>query len=1256
MKRLLYILCASIVGTAFADNENFDGLDKSGADFSGASLKDSSWVGATVSDATFTNADISGATFDSTTGFTANQLYSTKNYATDNTLENLTLSNLGELGYLNLRDKKINSVKVIGNTYTGTNGIIFDNSTIRNSDFSNNTIRNTNANDSTWGLGFGNVDIDGLNLSNSVVESTTTSDYNTPYGIYFANGSAKNVNLKGTTVKVTSSWNFACGIYSETKLSDFDFSNINVDVKSYRDGGVYGARFLNDVENSSFVNATFNVRATNCELSSDLVGAVFRGNVIGCDFSNATFSTSECTDKYGNRYIAVKFGSNLRDCNFTNVNFGGAAFYGDYIVNCDFTNSDLRNSSFYVNFQDCTFTDIKIAGSTIGYCSSNDKSPALDWETFVQTYEYKNDAIERIRFDCNLDAWDLSGKNIKNISFERNLTNSNFENCSFSVSQDVLPRFYAEVAFYSDKDIVNCVFNDSAFLSGKYAIQVKGTVKDSHFDRIKADSTVKFGNIEKSSFVNSEFTSEFYATDIIDSDFSGASFITKNGDGFAYPFYVNKVENSKFIGAKFIAENGIAAQFGASSPKNSYFNNATFSSSRIGYDSYGVLFKDAYPYGEAVASGLHFDGATFTATAENANAYAAYFSCNVSDLTFDGATFHAVADGYDGKKGYVGYYPYRAYGLYFAGNVSNCDFSNVTISGESKVGGDNGFYKFHFEGDVLNSSFKNSDISHSYFGGNMTNVDLTNAVIANCIFGENSHLDKNAFYSTKDYQSGILDGITIKSDIDNWNFSGKTFISSWNYKAYYDNRKSFAKVSNSNFSNATFYTKSDLYDGTALAVAMTFTGDVSNTSFENASFTAETNGSFSKAIGVEFKQSVNNCNFRGAQFNASSDFYTTGAIFYETVSGCDFRDAIFSVYEGNKSFILGGAPEVCGAYFYKDVTYCDFRGIKFNISYSEEGYPAPKYIYGAYFAGDVINCVFDGMDFSDKIHFAGSVINTSFVNTSLAGAKLDNCSFKNTDLSQSNLSQTSLSGANFTFVSLQNADLSKANLEGANLTKVDLRGADLTDVSGEYTLKNTIMADGVIRNFSMTSAEDSAVIVKHTNKTASLSRTARGFSTYNGIGAKISEADAVISGGAKLTIDDGALLEVVDGKSLSVDDGGALEFNIGVDYTGAMLSLESGTSFVLDGGEIIINLSNLFVESGVYTFELIDALYGSFIGCDSLIKDGNIKLFVDGQAYSGEWNFVADASGLSVSVPEPSTYAAVFGALALAFVIYRKRR
>ena len=219
-----------------------------------------------------------------------------------------------------------------------------------------------------------------------------------------------------------------------------------------------------------------------------------------------------------------------------------------------------------------------------------------------------------------------------------------------------------------------------------------------------------------------------------------------------------------------------------------------------------------------------------------------------------------------------------------------------------------------------------------------------------------------------------------------------------------------------------------------------------------------------------------------------------------------------------------------------------------------------------------------------------------------------------------------------------------------------MRGADLTDVSGEYTLKNTIMADGVIRNFSMTSAEDSAVIVKHTNKTASLSRTARGFSTYNGISAKISEADAVISGGAKLTIDDGALLEVVDGKSLSVDDGGALEFNIGEDYTGAMLSLESGTSFVLDGGEIIINLSNLFVESGVYTFELIDALYGSFIGCDSLIKDGNIKLFVDGQAYSGEWSFVADASGLSVSVPEPSAYAAVFGALALAFVIYRKRR
>ena len=45
--------------------------------------------------------------------------------------------------------------------------------------------------------------------------------------------------------------------------------------------------------------------------------------------------------------------------------------------------------------------------------------------------------------------------------------------------------------------------------------------------------------------------------------------------------------------------------------------------------------------------------------------------------------------------------------------------------------------------------------------------------------------------------------------------------------------------------------------------------------------------------------------------------------------------------------------------------------------------------------------------------------------------------------------------------------------------------------------------------------------------------------------------------------------------------------------------------------------------------------------------------FKDGDIF---WSFSISESGLYLNIPEPSTYAAVIGAIALAFAVYRRRK
>ena len=219
-------------------------------------------------------------------------------------------------------------------------------------------------------------------------------------------------------------------------------------------------------------------------------------------------------------------------------------------------------------------------------------------------------------------------------------------------------------------------------------------------------------------------------------------------------------------------------------------------------------------------------------------------------------------------------------------------------------------------------------------------------------------------------------------------------------------------------------------------------------------------------------------------------------------------------------------------------------------------------------------------------------------------------------------------------------------MNNTNFTGADFRGASITSTEGSAIYKNTIGTDGVITNFSMTSVDDSLTIRAYVPATS-------GGATIN---AKIVD-DASISGGAVLTLEQGAVLEIASGKTLSVLDDSEIIFNVdaATDATKILLGENSKLVFGSDS-KITINLNGVASPDDSYTFSVIESAAGAQVmGTDSL-KKGNVILNVNGEEYdSSKWTFDFDSStgalNINVNVPEPADYAAILGAIAIAFAL-----
>lgn len=216
------------------------------------------------------------------------------------------------------------------------------------------------------------------------------------------------------------------------------------------------------------------------------------------------------------------------------------------------------------------------------------------------------------------------------------------------------------------------------------------------------------------------------------------------------------------------------------------------------------------------------------------------------------------------------------------------------------------------------------------------------------------------------------------------------------------------------------------------------------------------------------------------------------------------------------------------------------------------------------------------------------------------------------------------------------------------MTYSDLRGANFADVIGidAVKIKNTIMADGRIENFSMVSSDDSFSIRKY----APVSEGGEMIS------AKISGA-AAISGGAALTLENGAGLEVLNAADLIVNNGSSITINTDADSS-TSFKVNSGGGLAFENGAILeINAVSDMSTRDTLQIVIMDFDDGARIaGLDALIKDESIQLSVNGSKWLGEWDYALENNQMliTVAIPEPSVFAAVFGALVLGFALMYK--
>lgn len=404
---------------------------------------------------------------------------------------------------------------------------------------------------------------------------------------------------------------------------------------------------------------------------------------------------------------------------------------------------------------------------------------------------------------------------------------------------------------------------------------------------------------------------------------------------------------------------------------------------------------------------------------------------------------------------------------------------------------------------------------------------------------------------------------------------------------------------------------------------------------------------------------------------------------YSTWVGANLSNSQFGAVGGESTKEWRHNVDLTGA----DFTNANLTGASFGCE-PINGTSAQAYLDDAIFTNSYITYAnfYGASGFTkEQLYSTASYKNKDLTGITLSSKKLSDWDFSGQNLTSVDFGYSTLTGANFTDAIISNANLNTASkeqiystksykeknlrgvalpniggwdlsgqnlmlsrisyLNGTNLTKADLRGATLR-TSEIPIYKNTIHVDGTIKNFSMKSTADSFSIRKYVPAT-------EGGAT---ISAKIGE-DASISGGAELTLETGAELEITNSSLLTVSNNSSIFINTDADSS-TSLSVASGAGLSFEDGAILkINVEGNFIASDTYTIAVISWGDDSrMTGLNDFTVDETLFLSVNGVARRGNWSYVIENNKMLinfVAVPEPATFAAIFGLLALGFAVRR---
>ncbi len=391
------------------------------------------------------------------------------------------------------------------------------------------------------------------------------------------------------------------------------------------------------------------------------------------------------------------------------------------------------------------------------------------------------------------------------------------------------------------------------------------------------------------------------------------------------------------------------------------------------------------------------------------------------------------------------------------------------------------------------------------------------------------------------------------------------------------------------------------------------------------------------------RETIPNVDYRGSTLNNVT--FEASDIHGSDFSGAAMNNVVFHVRHdtGLPSSEIGG--------YFLNLNFSNSRWNGGSISGQTEvvsGSSTTTYrvninLYNADFSNAVVNNVaFQSVQFDDKTTFDNADLygssffvvdlqNSTLKNTHIAGATFidagfskgileSTASYKNKKLNEifvtSNGGNVDFSGVDFSGVNLRNATLLNVNLTDADFTGADLRGSMILGNSSGAIYKNTITSSGVLSNISMQSESDKITIYANDARFERDSRQ----------NVKIASDAEFVAG--TIEIQGGEILEVSDGVTITMSD----KINIIFDS-----EVASGVEDLLLMGD-----STSIVMSG-YSDDL--SAQEAFIG-----------LFKDSDGNAADWSPETVASFVVAAIPEPSTFAFIFGALAIGFAACRNRR